>query len=52
MVVFEGLAHTTGKKPELSRTEPQKTELLYAVVSGSQLVVTVVFIFFDYLKTA
>ena len=42
-IVFEGPAHTTGKKPEPSQTEPQKTEPLYAVFSGSQLVATTVF---------
>ena len=42
-VVFEGPAHTTGKKPEPSRTEPQKTEPLYAVFSGLQPVATTVF---------
>ena len=43
LIVFEGPAHTTGKKPELSRTEPQKTELLYVVFSGLQPVATTVF---------
>ena len=42
-LVFEGPAHTTGKKPEPSRTEPQKTEPLYAVFSGLQPVATTVF---------
>ena len=42
-LVFEGPAHTTGKKPEPSWTEPQKTEPLYAVFSGLQPVVTTVF---------
>ena len=41
--MFEGPAHTTGKKPELSRTEPQKTEPLYVVFSGLQPVATTVF---------
>ena len=50
-LVFEGLVHATGKKPEPSQTESEKTEPLFAVVCGSQPVATTVFWFFDYLKT-
>jgi hypothetical protein len=46
-IVFEGPAHATGKKPELSRTEPQKTEPLYAVVTGLQPVAITVFLYFN-----
>ena len=50
-VVFEGPAHATGKKPEPSRTEPQKTEPLYAVFSGLQPVATTVFTILTKKKT-
>ena len=50
--MFEGPAHTTGKKPELSRTEPQKTEPLYVVFSGLQPVATTVFNILTKKKTA
>ena len=49
-LVFEGPARTTGKKPELSRTEPQKTEPLYAVFSGLQPVATTVLLFLQIKK--
>ena len=50
-IVFEGPAHATEKKPELSWTEPQKTEPLYAVFSGLQLVATTVFTILTKKKT-
>ena len=49
--MFEGPAHATGKKPEPSRTEPQKTEPLYAVFSGLQPVATTVFTILTKKKT-
>jgi hypothetical protein len=41
-LVFQSPAHATGKKPEPSRTESEKTEPLYAVVSGLQPVAVTV----------
>jgi hypothetical protein len=41
-IVFEGSVAATGKKPEPSRTESEKTEPLLAVVCGSQPVATTV----------
>jgi hypothetical protein len=51
-LVFESPAAATGKKPEPDWTEPQKTEPLDAVVSGSEPVAVAVFPFKNYIKTA
>jgi hypothetical protein len=50
--VFEGPVHATGKKPEPSRTESEKTKPLFAVVCGFKPVAVAVFPNFNYLKTA
>jgi hypothetical protein len=44
--VFEGSVAATGKKPEPSRTESEKTEPLLAVVCGLQPVATTVLLIF------
>jgi hypothetical protein len=50
--VFEGPVAATGKNRQLSRTESEKTEPLFAVVCGLKPVAVAVFPIFTYLKTA
>ena len=50
-LVFEGPTTATRKKPELSRTELEKTEPLSAVVCGSQPVATTVLLILNNMKT-
>ena len=42
-LVFEGPVHATGKKPEPSQTESEKTDPLFAVVCGFEPVAVAVF---------